>query len=119
MQAEFNASWQQPMEQWKVNWYHASASSPPFLRGPINTLTPSRSDRWPKLVCQHAMTILLAISMRFKGPAGPILEQCKESATEVVRMALDWPDEIVFANNFIVVNISCVSFFPLRVTSAR
>lgn len=59
------------------------------------------------MVCQHAYTILLAVSLRFKGPASPILDLCKASALEVVRMAVEWPDSSLrFANNFIVVNIA-------------
>ncbi|KAL8277109.1 hypothetical protein RQP46_010537 [Phenoliferia psychrophenolica] len=87
--------------------------------GRLKALTESSlfEDAWPKLVCQHAVTILLAVSLRFKGPAAPVLDQCKASAREVVRMAVEWPDSTLrFANNFIVVNIAYAATMLLRLS---
>ncbi|KAM0747752.1 hypothetical protein T439DRAFT_336229 [Meredithblackwellia eburnea MCA 4105] len=92
---EYNVFWKSALHKWRQDWPHA---------GP-----------WPNLICQHAWTILLSVSLRFRGPVTPILEQCRLSAYEVVRMVVEWPDDTIrYANNFIVVNISYAATMALR-----
>lgn len=73
------------------------------------------TDPFVRLIAQHNTTILTSISLRFKGPVTPVLEECRQSAFETVKMALNWPDQsLVYASNLMVVNIACVSTDPLR-----
>ena len=114
---EFNASWQTAVREWRSNWPYASELSLAlllFLPQAVLTAGLLLEDAWPKLILGHACTILLAVSLRFKGPAPPVLEQCKASALEVIRMALEWPDATLrFANNFVVVNVQVRRLFRL------
>ncbi|GAA5859893.1 hypothetical protein JCM8547_004376 [Rhodosporidiobolus lusitaniae] len=84
-------------------------------------------ERWPsispliRLIAQHNTTILLSISLRFKGPVAPVLEDCRKSAVETAKIAVGWRDPlpIGFASNLVVVNIAYAATLLLRITAAK
>lgn len=83
------------------------------------TSSPQLEDGYVQLVKQHNCTILLSISLRFKGPIRPILEECKSSAAETLRIAANWPDaSLAYASNVLVVNIAYAATLVLRVSSS-
>ncbi|ORY89719.1 hypothetical protein BCR35DRAFT_300152, partial [Leucosporidium creatinivorum] len=95
----FNASWSHDMEDWGKVW--------------------GGCNGYVQLVKQHNCTILLSISLRFKGPIRPILEECKSSAAETLRIAANWPDaSLAYASNVLVVNIAYAATLVLRIASA-
>lgn len=60
-----------------------------------------------QVVYQHNCTILLSVSLRFKGPVAAILEECRAEALVTTRLAADWPDaSLCYASNVLVVNIA-------------
>lgn len=65
------------------------------------------TDGYVRIVSQHASTILLSISLRFKGALKPVLDDCRRSATETLRIMRAWPDDsIEFGSNLLVVNLA-------------
>lgn len=83
----FLSSWQAEMEAWRHAWPHA--------------------NRVMQIMYQHSCTILLSVSLRFRGPVAPILDECRKAALVTTRLAADWPDAtLVYASNALVVNIA-------------
>ncbi len=87
LRQSFNSAWQADMEAWRHAWPHA--------------------NRLMHIMYQHSCTILLSVSLRFRGPVGPILDECRKTALVTTRLAADWPDAtLVYASNALVVNIA-------------
>ena len=93
----------------------------PSLRAPRAARTSSDSPTLPhsspraaigpliRLIAQHNTTILTSISLRFKGPIAPVLDECRLSARETAKMAVNWHgDGILWISNILIVNIACV-----------
>ncbi|BGP00354.1 Zn(2)-C6 fungal-type transcription factor [Rhodotorula toruloides] len=100
LRPEFQKAWQRDLTEWMGRWRHIN----PFVR----------------LIAQHNTTILTSISLRFKGPVTPVLEECRQSAFETVKMALNWPDQsLVYASNLMVVNIAYAATLLLRLAAAK
>ncbi|KAM0789549.1 hypothetical protein ACM66B_000361 [Microbotryomycetes sp. NB124-2] len=99
LRESYNASWMNEMQQWRQTW--------PAANGYV------------KIVSQHATTILLSISLRFRGALKPILEECKRSATETLRIMNSWPDDsIEFGSNLLVVNLAYAATLLIRIMSS-
>ncbi|KAK4054167.1 hypothetical protein OIV83_001193 [Microbotryomycetes sp. JL201] len=99
LRESYNASWQNEMQQWRQTW--------PAANGYV------------KIVSQHATTILLSISLRFRGALRPILEECKRSAMETLRIMKSWPnDSIEFGSNLLVVNLAYAATLLIRIMSS-
>ncbi|BGP17123.1 hypothetical protein JCM10213_001122 [Rhodosporidiobolus nylandii] len=95
----FKAEWQRDMQHWRQAWPEASS----LIR----------------LIAQHDTTILASISLRFKGPVAPVLEECRLSARETAKMVLEWNDgSLNWCSNLIVVNIAYAATLLLRITAA-
>ncbi|KAK4054379.1 hypothetical protein OIO90_003612 [Microbotryomycetes sp. JL221] len=98
LRESYNAAWMNELHEWKRRW-------------------PSAGD-YVKIVSQHATTILLSISLRFKGSLRPILEDCKKSATETLKIVRSWPDDsIEFGSNLLVVNLAYAATLLIRIMS--
>ncbi|GAA5920215.1 hypothetical protein JCM6882_003925 [Rhodosporidiobolus microsporus] len=96
----FKAEWQRDLQAWLQAWPHIS----PLVR----------------LIAQHNTTILLSISLRFKGPVAPVLDECRLSALETAKMAVSWQgDGIMWSSNLIIVNIAYAATLLLRITAAK
>ncbi|BGP40977.1 hypothetical protein JCM10450v2_004982 [Rhodotorula kratochvilovae] len=100
LRPEFQKAWQRDMAAWTAAW--------PGI-GPLI-----------RLIAQHNTTILTSISLRFKGPVAPVLEECRVSALETVRMAVNWQgDSINWMTNLLVVNIAYAATLLLRLAAAK
>lgn len=87
LRLSFNSSWQAEMEGWRHAWPHV--------------------NRVMHIMYQHSCTILLSVSLRFRGPVAPVLDECRKTALVTTRLAADWPDaSLVYASNALVVNIA-------------
>ncbi|SCZ89312.1 BZ3500_MvSof-1268-A1-R1_Chr9g10365 [Microbotryum saponariae] len=93
----FNESWKSEMKEWERRWPHANG--------------------YVRLTYRHNYTILLSISLRFKGgPTRQIFEECRASGLETVRIATQWQgDSLMYANNFICVNIAYAATLVVRI----
>lgn len=70
-------------------------------------LTFSPADTHIKILYHHSFTILLSLSLRFKGPAKPILERCRQEALASTHLVADWKDHsLIFASNSVVTGIA-------------
>ncbi|GAA5824893.1 hypothetical protein JCM3770_005091, partial [Rhodotorula araucariae] len=100
LRPEFQKAWQRDMSAWSAAW--------PGI-GPLI-----------RLIAQHNTTILTSISLRFKGPVAPVLEECRASALETVKMAVNWQgDSINWMTNLLVVNIAYAATLLLRLAAAK
>ncbi|GAA6023373.1 hypothetical protein JCM10207_002522, partial [Rhodosporidiobolus poonsookiae] len=112
----FKAEWQRDLHAWATTWTA------------INPLV--------RLVAQHNTTILLSISLRFKGPVAPVLEECRLSALETAKMAVLWDSAVAdegeggqegegkgeslrWAGNLVVVNIAYAATLLLRIKAVK
>ncbi|GJN91304.1 hypothetical protein Rhopal_004323-T1 [Rhodotorula paludigena] len=104
---------------------HESRHRPAFQKAWSSDITAWR-NAWPhinalvRLIAQHDNTIVTSISLRFKGPVWPVLEECRHSALETARMAVKWEDgELRYATNVVVVLIAYAATLLLRVIAAK
>ncbi|SCV69701.1 BQ2448_1095 [Microbotryum intermedium] len=116
----FNESWRSEMKEWERRWPHASESQKESRKSrrqwPMHvSFLPI--DGYVRLTYRHNYTILLSISLRFKGgPTRPIFEECRASGSETVRIATQWQgDSLMYANNFICVNIAYAATLTVRI----
>jgi hypothetical protein len=74
------------------------------------------TDAHVQIAYHHAATILLSLSLRFRGPAQPILDRCRAEALATVHIAAGWRDQsLVFASNTVVTSIAYAATLLLRV----
>ncbi|GAA5835930.1 hypothetical protein JCM11251_006605 [Rhodosporidiobolus azoricus] len=95
----FKDEWQRDLQAWLQDWPHIS----PLVR----------------LIAQHDTTILLSISLRFKGPVAPVLEDCRLSALETAKMAVNIGGDLRWSSNLIVVMVAYAATLLLRITAAK
>lgn len=116
----FQKAWSSDITAWRNAWPHISPSRSLTSRslGPADTsVAPAPTDALVRLIAQHDNTIVTSISLRFKGPVWPVLEECRHSALETARMAVKWEDgELRYATNVVVVLIAYAATLLLRVS---
>ncbi|TKA51191.1 hypothetical protein B0A53_05655 [Rhodotorula sp. CCFEE 5036] len=96
----FEDAWRTDLRAWASEWPDIN----PFVR----------------LIAQHNTTILTSISLRFKGPVMPVLEECRRSAFETAKMAVNWPDDSLrWTTNLVIVNIAYAATLLLRIAGAK
>ncbi|GAA5988027.1 hypothetical protein JCM10908_002033 [Rhodotorula pacifica] len=96
----YEDAWRTDLRAWAAEWPDIN----PFVR----------------LIAQHNTTILTSISLRFKGPVMPVLEECRRSAFETAKMAVNWPDDTLrWTTNLVVVNIAYAATLLLRIAGAK
>ncbi|GAA5905490.1 hypothetical protein JCM8208_004297 [Rhodotorula glutinis] len=100
LRPEFQKAWQRDIFAWRAAW--------PGI-GPLI-----------RLIAQHNTTILTSISLRFKGPIAPVLDECRLSARETAKMAVNWQgDGILWISNILIVNIAYAATLLLRLAAAK
>lgn len=122
LRSKFKAEWQTELHQWFRDWPQISTSfSSSITSYPFSCAEKYLSaDAITRLIAQHNTTILLSISLRFKGPVAPVLEECRLSARETAKMAIGWRDSSIgWANNLIVINIAYAATLLLRIAAAK
>ncbi|GAA5965532.1 hypothetical protein JCM21900_004150 [Sporobolomyces salmonicolor] len=100
LRASFKAQWLHEQHDWELAWPHINA--------------------YVRLVATHNRTILLSMSLRFKGPVAPVLEECKVSALRTAHLAVDWPDQsFKWFSNLGVVIIAYAATLLLRIGTTK
>lgn len=116
----FNSSWKSDVEAWKEDWPHVSECSPCLSRSTLMLIDscPSNSARFMKVHIEHVRLMLLSISLRFRGPAHDVLQECQESAFIILEHVRDWGDDpLEGASNIVVTNIAYGATLALKVSS--
>lgn len=107
LRGAFNASWTSELDSWRKQWPEAGkllSTTCALQSGPLNFRI---SDLHVLLSYHHIRTILLSISLRFSGPARPILEQCRQEAIATVRIVKRWEGKtLIYGSNAAVTSIS-------------
>ncbi|GAA5876348.1 hypothetical protein JCM1840_003621 [Sporobolomyces johnsonii] len=100
LRSSFKAQWLQEQHDWELAWPHINA--------------------YVRLVASHNRTILLSMSLRFRGPVAPVLEECKASAHRTAQMAVGWPDQSFrWFTNLGVVIIAYAATLLLRIGATK
>lgn len=109
----FEDAWRTDLRAWASEWPDISAFRLPRVffslsRRVLTSLSHRPlADPFVRLIAQHNTTILTSISLRFKGPVMPVLEECRRSAFETAKMAVNWPDDSLrWTTNLVIVNIA-------------
>jgi hypothetical protein len=106
----FNSSWRSDLNRWATNWPDISKESD--LNRDKLVLKPSSSDHFIQVHSLNLRIILLSVSLRFDGPTDEVLQECKTEAARTLRVVTDWLEvdhSILYASNYVVVDISCVA----------
>ncbi|KAM0750372.1 hypothetical protein T439DRAFT_326339 [Meredithblackwellia eburnea MCA 4105] len=96
----FNLAWAQEMQEWSEAWPEANSHV--------------------LLEYHHARTILLSISLRFRGStsAKDILDQCKSEAMATARILQEWKHEsLLYSSNAVATTISYAAMLLLRMVN--
>ncbi|GAA5971145.1 hypothetical protein JCM3765_004705 [Sporobolomyces pararoseus] len=100
IRASFKSKWMHDLQQWRQTWIHA--------------------NHYVRMIYSHNLTILLSISLRFRGPVAPILEECRAQAHETARLAVHWPDDSYkWGSNISVVVVAYAATLLLRIDATK
>ncbi|GAA5828682.1 hypothetical protein JCM3766R1_003787 [Sporobolomyces carnicolor] len=100
IRASFKSKWMHDLQQWRQNWIHA--------------------NHYVRMIYSHNLTILLSISLRFRGPVAPVLEECRHQAHETASLAVHWPDDSYkWGSNISVVVVAHAATLLLRIDATK
>ncbi|GAA6064511.1 hypothetical protein JCM10212_004872 [Sporobolomyces blumeae] len=100
IRSSFKSKWSQDIRNWRHQWPHA--------------------NHYVRMICSHNITILLSISLRFRGPVGPVLEECRTQALETATLAVRWPDDSSkWGSNLSVVVVAYAATLLLRIGASK
>ncbi|GAA6025186.1 hypothetical protein JCM11491_001790 [Sporobolomyces phaffii] len=100
IRASFKSKWMHDLQQWRQTWVHA--------------------NHYVRMVFSHNLTILLSISLRFRGPVAPVLEECRVQAYETATLAVRWPDDSYkWGSNISVVVVAYAATLLLRIDATK
>ncbi|GAA5871420.1 hypothetical protein JCM16303_000748 [Sporobolomyces ruberrimus] len=96
----FKSKWMHDLQQWRQTWVHA--------------------NHFVRMIYSHNLTILLSISLRFRGPVAPVLEECRAQAYETATLAVQWPDDSYkWGSNISVVVVAYAATLLLRIDATK
>ncbi|GAA5935525.1 uncharacterized protein JCM15063_001064 [Sporobolomyces koalae] len=100
IRSSFKSKYSHDLLQWRQTWVHA--------------------NHYVRMIYSHNLTILLSISLRFRGPVGPILDECSAQAFETATLAVRWPDDSFrWGSNISVVVVAYAATLLLRIDATK
>ncbi|GAA5909222.1 uncharacterized protein JCM6883_005809 [Sporobolomyces salmoneus] len=100
IRASFKSKLMHDLSNWRQTWTHA--------------------NHFVRMIYSHNLTILLSISLRFRGPVAPVLEECRVQAHETASLAVNWPDDSYkWGSNISVVVVAYAATLLLRIDATK
>lgn len=72
-----------------------------------------------KVIWYSTKVTLLCTSLRFAGPARPILDACMEAGLETLNLLKGWFPKPLFGSNFLIMHISYTTSVLLKLCLSR